>query len=77
MQTNFKAVVWSQANCPACTQAKAMLNAANIPVTVKMLGVDVTKQELLLAVPTARSVPQIFIDDIHIGGLQELEAYLE
>jgi len=77
MQTNSNAIVWSQANCPACTQAKAMLNAVNIPTTVKMLGVDVTKEEFFKTLPGVRTVPQIFIDDKHIGGLNDLEAYLE
>lgn len=77
MQTNSNAVVWSQANCPACTQAKAMLNAANIPTVIKMLGVDVTKDEFFSILPGVRTVPQIFIDGVHIGGLNDLEAYLE
>lgn len=74
---NSNAVVWSQSNCPACTQAKAMLNAANIPTTVKMLGVDLTKEEFSRRLPSARSVPQIFIDGVHIGGLKQLEDYLK
>lgn len=77
MQINSKATVWSQANCPACTQAKAILNAANIPVTVKMLGVDLTKEEFYARLPGARSVPQVFVDDVYIGGLKELQDYLK
>jgi glutaredoxin 3 len=77
MQTNSNAVIWSQANCPACTQAKAVLNAANIPTVVKMLGVDITKEEFFARLPGARSVPQVFIDGVHIGGLKELEDYIE
>jgi glutaredoxin 3 len=77
MLTSSNAVVWSQANCPACTQAKAILNAANIPTTVRMLNKDITKEEFFAKLPNARSVPQIFINDVHIGGLNELEAYLE
>jgi glutaredoxin 3 len=73
---NKTAVVWSQANCPACNQAKALLNNANIPTTVKMLNVDITKDEFFSRLPNARSVPQVFIDDEHIGGLHELEVYL-
>jgi glutaredoxin len=77
MQINSNAVLWSQPNCPACTQAKALLNLANIPVVVKMLNVDLTKEEFFAKLPNARSVPQIFIDEIHIGGLKELEVYLQ
>ena len=34
------------------------------------------KQELLLRVPDARTVPQIFINDIHIGGYTDLTDYI-
>ena len=74
MQTNSnnKTVVWSQPNCPACNQAKALLDSRGIPYTVKMLGEDATKADLLTAVPGARSVPQIFLYGEFVGGLAEL-----
>jgi glutaredoxin len=37
-----------------------------------MLGENATKQELLAAVPGARSVPQIFFNEVYVGGLPEL-----
>lgn len=75
MQTNLNnkiATVWSQPNCPACEQAKALLDARGIGYEVKTLNVDITKEEFLTRLPGARSVPQIFINDEHIGGLAEL-----
>mgnify|MGYP003328769383 CR=1 FL=1 len=38
---------------------------------------DWTKEQLLEAVPTARTVPQIFIDDKLIGGFTELKKHLQ
>ena len=70
--SNNKAVVWSQANCPACNQAKALLDAKGIAYEVKMLGENATKQELVEAVPGARSVPQIFLNGEYVGGLDAL-----
>lgn len=74
MQTNSsnKAIIWSQPNCLGCTQAKNILEFRNIPYEIKMLGENATKQELLAAVPNARSVPQIFINGKYIGGIDEL-----
>ena len=69
---NSKAVVWSQENCLACNQAKNLLDIKGIPYEVKMLGENATKQELLEAVPGARSVPQIFLNGEYVGGLPEL-----
>lgn len=66
------AVVWSQANCLACNQAKTLLEIKGIPYEIKMLGENATKQELIEAVPDARSVPQIFLNGKYIGGLDAL-----
>lgn len=80
MQTNSTnapyAVVWSQQNCPACTQAKNLLQSKGIAYEVKMLGENATKQDLLAAVPTARSVPQIFLNGEYVGGLDALRKIL-
>lgn len=75
MQTNLnnkRAIVWSQANCPACLQAKNLLDIKGISYEIKMLGENATKQELLAAVPDARSVPQIFLDGKYVGGINDL-----
>ena len=76
MKTNSKAIVWSQQNCLACSQAKSLLDTKGIPYEVKMLGENATKQELLEAVPDARSVPQIFLDGKYVGGLDALRKIL-
>lgn len=73
----MKAVVWSKYHCPFCDQAKALLQNKNIPFTEHKIGDGYTKEELLEAVPHARSVPQIFVDDQLIGGFNELKLFLE
>lgn len=73
---NNTAVVWSQSNCLACNQAKTLLEIKGIPYELKMLGENATKQELLEAVPDARSVPQIFLNGKYIGGLDALRKIL-
>ena len=72
----MKAVVWSKYHCPFCDQAKALLKQKGIPFQEKKIGDGYTKEELLEAVPTARAVPQIFIDDELVGGFTELKARL-
>lgn len=73
----MKATVWSKYHCPYCDQAKALLKSKEIPFEEKKIGDGYTKEELLEAVPTARTVPQIFIDDKLIGGFTELKQYLQ
>jgi glutaredoxin 3 len=72
------AIVWSKNNCPYCEQAKSLLKLKGIQYEERNINTsDWTKEQLLLAVPTARSVPQIFLDDEYVGGYQELVARLK
>lgn len=72
----MNAIVWSKYNCPYCDQAKALLKSKGIPFEEKKIGDGYTKEELLEAVPSARTVPQIFIGEQLIGGFNELRKYL-
>jgi len=72
----MKAIIWSKYNCPYCDQAKALMTSKGIQFEEKKIGDGYTKEELLEAVPNARTVPQIFLDDELIGGFTELKAKL-
>ena len=79
MQKNSHKIaeVWSQTNCPGCTEAKRILDNAGIQLVEKMLGINgYTKKDLIDRVPQARSVPQIFLDGEYVGGLVELKRKL-
>ena len=73
----MKATIWSKYNCPYCDQAKALLKNKGIPFEEKKIGDGYTREELLEARPTARTVPQIFLDDKLIGGFTELNEHLK
>ena len=71
----MRAVVWSKYHCPFCDQAKALLTQRGIEFEERKIGDGYEKEDLLEAVPGARTVPQIFLDDKLIGGFTELKAY--
>ena len=71
-----KAIVWSKHMCPYCDQAKALLTLKGIDYEERKIGSGYTREDLLEAVPTARTVPQIFIDEQLIGGFTELKNHL-
>jgi glutaredoxin len=73
----MKAIVWSKDNCTFCDQAKALLEQRNIAYEEKKIGYGYTREDLLEAVPTARTVPQIFVNNNHVGGFTELRQYIE
>jgi glutaredoxin 3 len=72
-----KAIVWSKNSCPFCVQAKSLLEMKGIEFEERNVSKDWTKEQLMEAVPNARTVPQIFLDDKLIGGFQELKKYFE
>jgi glutaredoxin 3 len=73
----MKAIVWSKDQCPYCDQAKALLTQQGVPFEEKKIGYGYTREELLEAVPTARTVPQIIINGTAIGGFTELRKYID
>jgi glutaredoxin 3 len=73
----MKAIIWSKYQCPYCDQAKALLTQKGIQFEEKKIGDGYTKEDLLEAVPTARTVPQIFLEGELIGGFTELKKHLQ
>lgn len=70
---NVEIYYWT--TCPFCTRARALLDQKG----VEYKGYDITGDEPARAKMKERtggpkSVPQIFIDDKHIGGCDELYA---
>ena len=62
--------IYSKPNCVFCDKAKAMVKNLDLSYEEKMFGKDFnTPDELYEAVgKQVRTMPQIIIDDKHIGG---------
>ena len=74
----MQAIVWSKTPCPYCDQAKALLKSRGIDYEERNITEGTwTKEQLMEAVPNARTVPQIFINQQLIGGFTELRKYIE
>ena len=71
----MKALVWSKDMCPYCDRAKALLKKKGIEFEERKIGSGWTKEQLLESVPSARTVPQIFLDGKLIGGHDDLVKY--
>ena len=70
-------VVWSKDSCPQCQKAMTLLDTYNINYEVRKVGTEWSREALLEAVPDARSVPQIVINDNIIGGYKQLVDYIQ
>ena len=72
----MKAIVWSKDQCPYCVQAKALLESRGIEYEERNINNGWDTDDLLTAVPGARTLPQIFLDEELVGGFTELRKRL-
>lgn len=73
----MKALIYTQPDCPYCVKAKDLLAANKIEI---MQEIDISKLPDVARQrfkETYRTVPQVFIDQRHIGGFEALEVYLD
>ena len=70
-----KVVIYTGDLCIHCEWAIGLLNRKNIVFTEYNVAKDMTKREEMLKKSNgAKTVPQIFIDEHHVGGNVELQA---
>jgi len=68
-------LVYSSPFCGYCAAAKALLERKGVAYTeVDVLAEPDRRQEMLARSNGRRTVPQIFIGDLHIGGYDDLSA---
>lgn len=67
--------VYSGPNCPYCVRAKELLKKKGVPFDVIDVKADPVKfEEMLLRSNGKRTIPQIFINGVHVGGCDDLHA---
>ena len=71
-----KVVMYCTAVCPYCTSAERLLKSRGVTEIEKIrIDLDPAKQaEMIARSGGARSVPQIFIGDTHVGGFDDTSA---
>ncbi|MBF2047552.1 MAG: glutaredoxin 3 [Leptolyngbya sp. IPPAS B-1204] len=70
-----KVEIYTWSTCPFCIRAKALLDKKGVEYTEYCLdGDEPGRREMAKRANGRRSVPQIFIDDQHVGGCDDLYA---
>ncbi len=70
-QANVEIYTWS--TCPFCIRAKQLLNRKQVNFTEYVIDGDETaRAEMAKRANGRRSLPQIFINDQHIGGCDDI-----
>lgn len=69
-----RVLMYATAVCPYCVRAEQLLRRKGV-TDIEKIRVDLEPQrraEMEARVPGARTVPQIFIGDTHVGGCDDL-----
>ena len=70
-----KVEIYTWRSCPFCVRAKALLDGKGVAYTEHSVDGDEPARDAMAARGDGRrSVPQVFINDVHIGGCDDLHA---
>ena len=69
-----KVIIYSTTYCPYCVRAKALFDRKGVVYTEIFVDADDAKREEMISKSQRMTVPQIFINDQHIGGCDDLYA---
>lgn len=73
MAANVEIYTWS--TCPFCIRAKTLLKKKGVDFTEYTIdGDEVARDQMAQRANGRRSLPQIFINDQHIGGCDDMYA---
>ena len=74
----LNATIWTKNDCMYCSLSIKELNRRGYKIDERNIDTLWTKEDLLKAVPNAKTVPQIFIlKNKYIGGYDDLLKYFE
>lgn len=72
---NMRVRMYSTAICPYCVRAERLLAARGVQTIEKLrVDLDPALRDEMMRITGRRTVPQIFFDDLHIGGYDDLAA---
>ena len=70
-----KIILYTKSYCPSCVKAKQLLKNKNVVTTeIDITNNEALIEEMLMKSQGRKTVPQIFIDDFHVGGFDDLYA---
>jgi glutaredoxin 3 len=67
--------MYATAACPYCIQAERLLRAKGVAEIAKIrVDLDPAMRKAMMEKTGRRTVPQIYIADVHVGGYEDLVA---
>jgi glutaredoxin 3 len=69
-----KIVIYSGRFCGYCTAAERLFQSKNAKYELIKVDEDQDKFDHMMKITGRRTIPQIFIDEFHVGGFDDLSA---
>lgn len=67
-------IIYSSEHCPYCVRAKKLLESRSVTYTEIRIDLDPEQRDIMIERSGRRTVPQIFINNLHVGGCDDLYA---
>ena len=69
--------IYTKSGCPNCVAAKKILKERGLKFIESNMDQDRIRLAFEFSYPNVRGLPQIFVNDVRIGGLMGLQAFLK
>jgi glutaredoxin 3 len=69
--------IYTKSGCPNCVAAKKILKERGLKFIESDMDQVRVRQAFEFSYPDVRGMPQIFVNDVRIGGLMGLQAFLK
>ena len=76
LETEHLVERWGKLHCPYCDKAKRLCDKEGLNYKYYQLDENYTKEALVELFPNTKMLPQITVDNKHIGGYMELRTFL-
>ena len=69
--------LYGKQNCGFCTMAVQLLENNEITYEKFIIDENISRDEFVAKFPDVRTVPLILLDDVRLGGYQQLKEYVD
>ncbi len=69
-----KIIIYSGRFCGYCTAAERLFQSKKVTYELIKVDEDQDKFDHMMKITGRRTIPQIFIDELHVGGFDDLTA---
>ena len=67
-----KVKIYFSEYCPYCKSVESLMNRKNISFEKIDVDLDVSLREEMVKISGRTSVPQVFVNDLHLGGCDDV-----